>query len=314
MHLHGRSICVTLAVSLSMAAAAVVPAAALASSPTVHDVAASIPTDAEVRHFHAHLDSVLTDLRAENVTSLSALQQFRRHSIIESLARYETGNEFPHNYDFPDAPTPYFRDRKTGALCAVAHLLATTGRRDIVDRVARTDNNVWVAELAGDSAFVGWLASNGLSMADAAHIQVPYATSPTSAVAVTTVGVAALASFATAGVTSVWNATGNANGHHKKLAILGIVAGAVAASTGSGFALQSSFPSEARKVFGVGALLGGVSMAVSTRALLHRSAYLADKRDGEAAERKRAAVETSISPIIPIGRNSGAGVNMQIRF
>ena len=69
---------------------------------------------------------------------------------------------------------PYFVDRKTGTLCAVGFLLASTGRADIVDRVAGVNNNVYVAELAGDTAFTAWLVEQGITLDEAARIQVPY--------------------------------------------------------------------------------------------------------------------------------------------
>ena len=78
-------------------------------------------------------------------------------ALIATLDAYRDRGLFPRNYDFPGQLMPYFFDRKTGVLCAVAHLLESTGRRDIVDRVAQMNNDVWVAELAPDSAFGTWL-------------------------------------------------------------------------------------------------------------------------------------------------------------
>src|SRR5213075_961843 len=106
-------------------------------------------------------------------------QLARRAAAISTLRGYRNRGVFPHNYDFPGQAVPYFVDRKTGTLCAVAHLLASTGHRDIVDRVSKTDNNILVPQLAGDSAFSAWLSDNGLTLEEAAHIQVPYA-QPTS--------------------------------------------------------------------------------------------------------------------------------------
>ena len=129
---------------------------------------------AEVARIRAHFDSVLTELPARELTALTPAKRGRRVAALTTLRAYRTRGDFPHNYDFPGQAVPYFVDRGTGTLCAVAHLLATSGRRDIVDRVARTDNNVWVAALAGDTAFTHWLDANGLTLAEAARIQVPY--------------------------------------------------------------------------------------------------------------------------------------------
>ena len=103
---------------------------------------------AEVQRIRAHFDSVLTELVLRDASSLTEAQRTERAALVATLRAYRDRGVFPHNYDFPDRATPNFVDRKTGTLCAVAHLLASTGRRDIVDRVARMDNNVLVAQLA----------------------------------------------------------------------------------------------------------------------------------------------------------------------
>ena len=128
-----------------------------------------------VHRIRTHFDSVLTGLGSRDLTALTQEQRARRASLMTTLRAYQARGVFPHNYDFPGQDVPYFVDRKTGTLCAVAHLLASTGRRDIVDRVARANNNVLVPQLAGDSAFTHWLSDNGITLDEAAFIQVPYA-------------------------------------------------------------------------------------------------------------------------------------------
>jgi len=108
------------------------------------------PEGMEVHRIQAHFDSVLAELSARDVADLTSAQHAARVRLLETLRTYRDRGIFPHNYDFAGRAVPYFVDRKTGTLCAVAHLLASTGRRDIVDRVARTNNNVWVPDLAGD--------------------------------------------------------------------------------------------------------------------------------------------------------------------
>ena len=68
---------------------------------------------------------------------------------------------------------PYFRDGD-GALCAMAYLIERSGRPDLVDRIARTRNNAFIAELANDPALRAWLDSVGLSVTEAARIQPTY--------------------------------------------------------------------------------------------------------------------------------------------
>jgi len=171
---------------------------------------------AEVLRIQSHFDSVLAELATRDVSTLSAARRAARTTLMHMLERYRDRAVFPHNYDF-SAPTPYFIDRKTGTLCAVAHLLESTGRRDIVDRVARTNNNVWVAELASDTALASWLNEHGVTLAEAARIQ---------------------------------------------------------------------------------------------------GRYLSEKRDAERTESltRRGPVETSLAPILPVGRSAGTGLSLSVRF
>src|SRR4051812_3827996 len=113
MHLSRLTACVGVALSTVAAIAATRPA------PTRSAVA-----DAEVRRIQIHLDSALTLLETGDVQPLSAEQRARRAVAIENLRAYRNRGVFPNNYDFAER-TPYFIDRKTGTLCAVAHLLAS---------------------------------------------------------------------------------------------------------------------------------------------------------------------------------------------
>jgi hypothetical protein len=128
----------------------------------------------EIARIRAHFDSVLVELHGRDVTALTAPQRRQRQRLLATLRAYRDAGDFPHNYDFPGQAVPYFVDRETGALCAVANLIASTGRGDIVERVTRANNNVLVPALAGDTAFRAWLDTHGLTLAEAARIQVPY--------------------------------------------------------------------------------------------------------------------------------------------
>jgi hypothetical protein len=225
---------------------------------------------------------------------------------------------FPHNYDFA-SPTPYFIDRKTGTLCAVAYLLESTGRRDIVNRVAEADNNVWVAKLSGDSAFASWLDTQGITLDEAARIQVPYVGGPSESQTQTsqntsralTAGGALVT--ATALATTTYNVWGNRNGHSRLGNYTGLTSNLVLGSLGALMASQAQSSERAAKTVGVtSALVGTVGVALATRAILHRPRYLAAEREKENV--RRANIDASISPIIPLDRNSGAGLSMAIRF
>jgi hypothetical protein len=273
----------------------------------------------DVTRIRAHFDSVLAELAARDVGALTAAQRAERLGVLQTLFTYKERGVFPHNYDFPAEPTPYFVDRKTGTLCAVAHLLASTGRRDIVDRVARADNNVWVSRLASDTAFAAWLSAHGLTLAEAARIQVPYMMPVPSQVPETPARearnvallTAAPIALGTSAIASFWNARGNADGHRSAANVLGVGSGVLAMSIGAAMVGRSDVP----RSLGVASMaVGGISMALATRSMRRHSVTVALEREAEQrrAEQRRARVETSLAPILPSG--SGAGVAVSLRF
>jgi hypothetical protein len=127
----------------------------------------------EVSRLRAHFDSVLTELSARDVSDLRSAQRGARATLVRALAAYRDTGVFPHNHDFPGARVPYFRDEH-GTLCAMAYLVAATGRGDIVDAIAARRNNAYIPELAADARLEAWLDSVGLTVAEAARIQPEY--------------------------------------------------------------------------------------------------------------------------------------------
>jgi hypothetical protein len=127
----------------------------------------------EVIRLQAHFDSVDAELRDRNVLDLTASRRMSRATLIGWLREYRDAGEFPRNDRFPDRAVPFFRD-SDGVLCAMAYLIDRSGRGDIVDRVASTQNNGYIAELADDPALRAWLDSVGLSVREAARIQPSY--------------------------------------------------------------------------------------------------------------------------------------------
>ncbi len=255
--------------------ASVVIVAAIAWSPT-----SAARREAEnVARVRTHLDSVLTELEGKRVDALTDAQRVRRHALLATLRAYRDAGSFPHNYDFPGRAVPYFRDRKTGALCAVAYLLASTGRQDIVARVAAANNNVRVPQLGGDSALSSWLNENGVTLGEAARIQVVYAQSSRSAygdfAADVITPMAALGSLAT----SIDNMLGNADGHSVAVATVGTVSGL--ATIGGGLWLATA-PSMSHAPGAAAITLGVTSVALSLRAF-HRRA------SGDLAQLQRGA-------------------------
>ncbi len=263
----------------------------------------------EVPRIRAHFDSVLVELAARDVGALSSAQREHRAALVATLAAYRDRGAFPHNYDFPGQAVPYFVDPRTGVLCAVAHLLESTGRRDIVDRVSRGDNNVWVPQLATDTAFTAWLDTNGITLSEAARIQVPYIQPVSKAEEARNVAFLSVAPFAIGGaaVTSLMNAFGNADGHRTTVSKVGLVSGIV--TTGMGIALLGK--RDVAPIVGASAVaIGGTSIALSTRSI-RRNATIASERD---AARARAVAAASLAPTVNANGETGARVAVSIRF
>lgn len=135
-----------------------------ASSPT------PVPTDAQA-HVIRHLNGALVKLSERDLSAFTAEQLANRAKLIETLIGYRDAKEFPRNRDFANVYEPYFVDHRSGALCAVGHLMESTGHSALVARIAASDNHVRVADLAEDAEVVAWLEVNGLSLAEAARIQ-----------------------------------------------------------------------------------------------------------------------------------------------
>jgi hypothetical protein len=126
----------------------------------------------EVTRLQRHFDSVDLELRSRDVSHYTASQRANRAKLVAWLRDYRNAGSFPANDRFAEA-TPFFRD-KDGVLCAMAYLIARSGRTDIVDKVAATRNNAYIRELIDDRALVAWLDSWGLTAAEAARIQPSY--------------------------------------------------------------------------------------------------------------------------------------------
>jgi len=311
------SIGVPLVLSLTALAPSLAPAGLRShdsslSEPGAHGVAlpsaARSPVDdaraREVYRLQVRLDSVLSELAGADVSALSALQRVRRGAMLEILRVYRDEGQFPHNYDFPGEAVPYFVDRETGVLCAVGYLLNASGRRDIVDRVAAMNNNVWVRELAGEAEFRSWLDAHGLSLADAARIQAPYVGEPAPTPRVARDEFPAMTTVALGGAlaASYWNARPNAAGTNRVANALGVLAGAAALGAGASAVDDDG----ARPAIGAASMVAGATSAwLSTRNVI---------RYRRLAEEKREAARASVAPMVPIDGSAGAGVMVTLKF
>lgn len=267
---------------------------------------------AEAARIQVRFDSVLRELRAVDVTGLSPSRRTARAARIATLQAYRDRGEFPHNHDFRDAATPYFVDHR-GVVCAVGYLLEQSGRRDIVDRVRDADNNVWVAELAGDTAFTRWLDRSGLTLAEAARIQVPYDMVGNEEVEETPRNrlntAAALVSSGLGLASITWNATADGSRHRRLRAALGFTAGA------AGLAVAATRVEARGAPLAVGissGTIGLVSAAMATRALF------AGRQPSPVAMPSPAAPEqvtVSVAPTVVVsGERMAPGFSMHVRF
>lgn len=125
-----------------------------------------------VERWRAHYAAVERELLERDVTGFTPAQLATRQSLIDALGAYRVRGVFTENTDFPGARVPYFVDHQ-GRLCAVATLLHESGQDELVQRVARANNHVWVSELAGDADFASWLERVGLGFEEAVRIQGP---------------------------------------------------------------------------------------------------------------------------------------------
>jgi hypothetical protein len=302
--------------SLVLSVAAVSLTALLGVAATAHVAAGARAADArtaEVRRIRAHFDSVLAELPTRDLTGLTAAQRARRSALVATLRAYRDRGEFPHNYDFPGRAVPYFVDRETGTLCAVAHLLAASGRRDIVDRVARADNNVWVPALGGDTAFAAWLDTSGLTLAEAARIQVPYMNpdaSPTSLTGLTRNPAYAAGSILTIGsavTATLVNGLSNGSGAGRSRSVLGVTAGAAALGWGA----ASLTVRDASPVLGAtNVAVGAASAWIAARGMRRHHRVVVVERERRAALARQAVV----TPLLPVGKSGGAGVAVTLPF
>jgi hypothetical protein len=199
---------------------------------------------------------------------------------------------------------PFFRDSR-GTLCAMAYLIDRSGRGDLVDRVARTRNNAFIAELAGDPDLRAWLDSVGLTVAEAARIQPQYGGSVSERVsddyAITSILVSG-ASLTTFGL--------NLFAPSKTTGWAGLLAGGLGVLAG---AAQLDGNDDTQNVAAANLLIGAGAMAAGLVRVLRfgreRSVAVSSPRYDEGAAR------LTVQPqVIPNSSGARLGLAMHARF
>jgi hypothetical protein len=127
----------------------------------------------EAVRLRSHFATVEREMLARDLSGLTPAQRVARAELLALLRQYSEEGAFPRNDFHPGRMVPYFRDAH-GNLCAMAFLIAATGRGDIVDHVARTRNNAYVPELADEPGLATWLTEHGITLEEAARIQPAY--------------------------------------------------------------------------------------------------------------------------------------------
>lgn len=127
----------------------------------------------EAARLRLHFAEVEREMLSRDISDLTPAQRAARAEQIRQLRHYSGQGAFPRNTYHPGRRTPYFRDAN-GNLCAMAFLIAASGRGDIVDHIARTRNYAFVPDLVDVPGLVEWLVEHGLTVAEAARIQPSY--------------------------------------------------------------------------------------------------------------------------------------------
>ena len=148
-----------------------------ATNPAASRAAATAWHRAEVSRIQAHIAGAESLVAAGDLARWSPAQRVARARNLALLRVYRERGVFPRNLDFPVRREPYFVDDR-GVLCAMAFLVAASGRHDIIERIRATRNNARIRELANDTALIAWLDEAGLTVAEAARIQPTYGGPP----------------------------------------------------------------------------------------------------------------------------------------
>jgi len=244
-----------------------------------------------------NIDGALAMLSDRDVSTLTHEQRAKRAWVVAELTRYQAAREFPENRHFAGDNVPYFVDQTSGAVCAVGHLMAASGHRELVDRIVAEDNNVWVLELAADAEVGAWLEEHGLTLSEAARIQMPYpgdggVLQTTVASAVETRRLVGAAGLATAGL--LLNSFAKPGAESRGRARLGVAAGLLA----MGYGFRALDEPSGGKLAASSLALGGLSLIASSNTYT----------------RLRANERMRVAPIVPMGRESGAGLSLSLTF
>jgi hypothetical protein len=260
----------------------------------------------EAIRLRKHFMVVERELLARDLSTLTPAQRAARTEQVRQLRRYAARGEFPRNELLP-GQVPFFRDSR-GNLCAMAFLIAASGRGDIVDHVARTRNNAYVPDLADEPGLASWLEQHGLTLAEAARIQPTYGDPnpipddpPSYRKPATGYVVASLAAGGLSTAAMVLNARSmDRLAGHRARGLLGLGAGAANLALGLAYVGNDG---SSRQAFGIVNLgVGAAAMILGARALSAKPQRIAN------ASRLR------LSPTVSGGATPRIGFSGNLRF
>ena len=268
--------------------------------------AGAVIHDGELSRLRAHFDSVDRELRRADVSTLTDSQRASRQRIIAWLRDYRHAGIFPRNDRFPAKAMPYFRDSR-GVPCAMAYLVAQSGRQDIVDHIASTRNNAFIRELADDRDLVRWVDSVGLTLDEAARIQPQYQADPETTVdasyalatvivsgaALTTTGLNAVAPSVTSG-------------------LIGVVTGGAATLTGLAILVsgtQTTNDKDTAKLAAANLVAGTLSLGLGIRGIA-----VARRKGASATNHKRQASFIHTPAVVPGRYGPQVALSFSSRF
>jgi hypothetical protein len=116
----------------------------------------------------APTETELAMAAAERASVRAQLAAHRVQQIVR-LEAYASAGRFPHNYRATEAHV--FRD-EAGRLCAVANLVHTDGRDDLVEATVREHNDLAIADVK-EGAMLEWVVASGLTQEELARVQLP---------------------------------------------------------------------------------------------------------------------------------------------
>lgn len=264
--------------------------------------------NSEIARIQQHLLGAEALLARAKTGGMSAAQLRARRVHRERLASYRASGRFPHNHDVPGRRVPVFVDEH-GTQCAMAYLIAQSGRADIVKLVARTKNNATVVELAADRTIgpilLAWLEGAGFSVGEAQRVQpsYPFDAKGTPDDRVTGPFASASASLGLVSVVSVGMNVGDAIGHRRSRwpVVLGFLAGG--ANVGLG-AANARYEGERRGLGIANVAIGSVSIAASAWSFLASkpAPSLAFRFPGsEVVLRPSADIDRRLGPTLSLG-------------